>query len=71
MRSFIRRFGLRANENDLALKSRIAQAGCDGVPRGTPADDYRFSDDYLFLVSSRRRSRDHTTYPPKTAIAKA
>jgi hypothetical protein len=61
VRPLVGRFGLRAGEYDLALKSRIAQARRDGVPRGTAADDYRFRDDYLFLVSSRRRSRDHTT----------
>ena len=71
MRPLVRRFGLRADEHDLALKSAVAQAGRDGVSRGTPADDYGFRGDYLFLVSSRRRSRDHTRYPPRTAIAKA
>jgi hypothetical protein len=63
--------GLRADEDDLALKSSIAKPRRDGVARGTPADDYRFRDDYLFLVSSRRRSRDQAIYPPSAAIAKA
>lgn len=71
MRPFVWRFGLCADERDLALESCVAKAGSDGIPRGTPADDYRFRDCYPFLVSSRRRSRDHTRYPPSTAIAKA
>jgi hypothetical protein len=39
VRPFIRSFWFRADENDLALKARIAQACRDGVPRGTSADD--------------------------------
>jgi len=53
VRPLVGESGLGAYKLDFALKARVAQAGCDGVPRGTAADDQRFR------VNSRTRSRDH------------
>jgi hypothetical protein len=65
VRSLVRDLWLRAREQDLALKARVAQTRGGGVPGGTAADDYRF------LCNSRTRSSDQARYPPSTAIAKA
>jgi hypothetical protein len=65
VRSLIRGFRFGAGEQDLALKARVSQARCGGVPRGTTADDH------CFLCNSRTRSSDQARYPPRTAIANA
>jgi len=65
VRSLVRGFRFGAGEQNLALKARVTQARCGGIPRGTTADDY------CFRCSSRRRSSDQARYPPRTAIANA
>jgi len=52
VRSLVRDLWLRAGEQDLALKARIAEARRGGVPGGTTADDY------CFFCNSRTRSSD-------------
>jgi hypothetical protein len=63
--SLVRGFWFGAGEQNLALKARVTQARCRGVPSGTTADDY------CFLCNSRTRSSDQARYPPRTAIANA
>jgi hypothetical protein len=56
---------LRAGEQNLALKARVAQARSGGITGGASADDY------CFRCNSRTRNNDQARYPPRTAIAKA
>jgi hypothetical protein len=63
VRPLVGDFGFGAGEQDLALKTRVAQACRGGVPGGTSADDY------CFLDSSRTRNSDQARYPPRTVVA--
>jgi hypothetical protein len=65
VRSLVRNLRLRAGEQDLPLKARVAQARGGGIPGGTAADDY------CFLDSSRTWSSDQARYPPRTTMANA
>jgi hypothetical protein len=63
VRALVGKLGFGSNQHDLADESGVPQAGRDGVPGGTAADDQRFR------VSSRTRNNDQARYPPSTAVA--
>jgi hypothetical protein len=68
VRAFVWRLSLGAHQDDLAVETRISEAGGDRVTGRTAAGDQRSG---RVFSSWRRRRSDQKRYPPRTTTANA